>query len=89
MQIIDYHCWLIFFASIVTALAATCGLVAESYKETLPENIGLAAVAVSGFITAAQIWDAGYAHISGLTAQSVSIAWYASALVFKHHRGFA
>lgn len=87
MNIIDAHCWVILFASVITAIAATTGLVSERYNETLPENIGLSSVALSGFITAAQIGEHGFAHISGVALQSVSVAIYAVALVFKHRKG--
>lgn len=89
MQIIDLHCWLILFASAVTSVAAVIGLVADRYHETLAENIGLTGVALSGFVVVAQISEHGYTHISGVTMQSISVAWYALALVLKHRKGYA
>lgn len=79
----DYSCWIILFASSVTGIAALFALVHDSYRETLPENIGLSGVALSGFVVVAQISEHGYAHISGVTMQSISMAWYAVALVAK------
>jgi hypothetical protein len=89
MQIIDLHCWLILFASAITAMSALFGLVADRYQETLAENIGLSGVALSGFVVVAQISEHGYTHISGVTMQSISVAWYAAALVLKHRKGYA
>lgn len=83
-MMLDYSCWIILYASAITAVAALAALVHEGYEETLPENIGLAGVALSGFVVVAQISEHGYTHISGVTMQSISMAWYAVALTAKY-----
>lgn len=84
MPIIDLHCWIILAASAITGTAALIGLVHEGYLETLLENIGLSGVALSGFVVVAQISEHGYTHISGVSMQSISMAWYAVALMAKY-----
>ena len=83
-MMLDYSCWIILYASAITAVISLFALVYEGYQETLPENIGLAGVALSGFVVVAQISEHGYTHISGVTMQSVSMAWYAVALMAKY-----
>lgn len=80
------HCWLILLASLVIMSAAVIGLVTERYHETMPENIGLTAVALCGFVVVMQIGSTGFAHISGVTALVVSVAGYAVALVLRQRR---
>lgn len=87
MQTIDMHCWLILTASLLTSCAAIIGLIVDSYNETLPENIGLAMVALSGLIVAGQIGVHGFTHISGVSMQAVSVAFYSIAIVMKHRKG--
>jgi hypothetical protein len=59
----------------------------DRYNETLPENIALAMVALSGLIVAGQIGVYGFTHISGVSMQAVSVAFYSIAIVMKHRKG--
>jgi ABC-type glycerol-3-phosphate transport system permease component len=86
MKIIDLQCWLVLFASSITAASAVLGLVAVRYEESLHENIALVCVALAGFLVTLQIWVHGIAQMTGITFLVCSMAGYALSRSWKKWR---
>jgi hypothetical protein len=78
------YCWVILAASIITAVAAIVALIAEDYKDTLPECIALSMVAIAGIIVTLQIYTFGFAMGSGFAFMAASVAAFALAQLLKN-----
>jgi hypothetical protein len=82
-EITTAYCWTTLAASIVVALAAVAGLIADRYKDTLLECVGLAMVAMSGFVVSSQIVAHGAPQGSGVAFMATSVAVFAVAHLIK------
>lgn len=83
MTLATWYCWVILASAAVTAAVSVLGLVADSYRETLLENIALCFVALAAVIVVLQIHTHGAAQGSGFAFLSVAVAAYAVAKLLK------
>lgn len=83
MNLATWYCWVIMLSAAVTAVVAVLGLVADSYRETLLENVTLCLVALAGVVVVLQIKTFGTAQGSGFAFLSASVAAYAVAKLLK------
>lgn len=83
MTLATWYCWVILLSAGLTAVVAVLGLVSDSYRETLLENMALCAVALAGAVVVLQIKTFGTAQGSGVAFLSAAVAAYAVAKLLK------
>ena len=83
MTIASWYCWVILGSATVTAAVSVVGLVADSYRETLLENIALCTVVLASVVVVLQIHTHGAAQGSGFAFLSMAFAAYAVAKLIK------
>jgi hypothetical protein len=83
MNLANWYCWVILASAAVTAAVSVVGLVADSYRETLLENITLCLVAMASVVVVLQIHTHGAAQGSGFAFLSLAVACYSVAKLLK------
>lgn len=73
-------------SNVLISALAVLALVAESYKDTLLQCIGLVGIAFSSFVAALQIIGDGQCSASAVASLHVSIALFGASSLIKHMR---
>jgi hypothetical protein len=79
-------CWIILVSSCITMFCAVAGMLSPRFKDSLFQCLGLAMVALGGFVITLQIYAHGVVQASGIAFESVGISLYSLATFWKYAR---
>lgn len=83
MNLASTWCWVILVSVLITVALSVVGLLANSYRETLLENMAMCCVAIAGVVVVLQIHTNGAAQGSGVAVYVAAVAGYALAKFLK------